>query len=265
MTAPTADPVAARSPQLTRFFTGVMRRQIRRSFRALRVARPGLPALPPGASVIVYANHPSWWDPAVCCVLADALFPGIASFGPMDAAALERYGFMRRIGIFGITQGSYSGAAQFLRAGRLVLSDKRRMLWITAQGRFVDPRERPVALQRGIAHLMCSVPGVVAVPLALEYPFWSEKRPEALACFGTPVASEGRDPAALSAELARALQAAQDRLSQDSMARDPEAFDRLLGGRAGVGGLYGGWQTLRAALRGRAPVSDHLPDAERLP
>ena len=33
--------------------------------------------------------------------------------------------------------------------------------------------------------------GIVALPLALEYPFWSEKRPEALACFGPLL--DGRD------------------------------------------------------------------------
>lgn len=259
------DPVAARSRALTRFFTGVMRRQIRRGFRALRLARPGLPALPPDAPLVVYANHPSWWDPAVFIVLAEALFPDRAGYGPMEAEALERYRFMKRIGLFGVTPGTAAGAARFLRTGRRILADPRRMLWVTAQGSFVDPRVRPLRLQPGIAHLMSRVPGAVALPLALEYPFWSEKRPEALAAFGTPVTAPGMPPDALAAALARALEAAQDDLAARAMARDPAAFVRILGGRAGVGGVYGRWQALRAAAGGRRQAPDHLPDADTMP
>jgi 1-acyl-sn-glycerol-3-phosphate acyltransferase len=250
---------------MARFFTGVMRRQVARGFRALRVARPGLPVLPPSRPTIVYANHPSWWDPAIFIVLADALFPGRAGFGPMEAEALERYPFMRRIGIFGVTPGSPRGAARFLRIGAHVLSDPRRMLWLTAQGRFADPRARPVTLQTGLAHLMARVPGAVAVPLALEYPFWSEKRPEALAAFGAPVTADGTGVASLHATLTQALEVTQDDLARHAMARDPAAFERVLGGRAGVGGVYGGWHRLRDGLGGRPHIPDHLPDPGRNP
>jgi 1-acyl-sn-glycerol-3-phosphate acyltransferase len=261
----TDDPVTLRSPAMCRFFAGVMRRQVARGFRALRVARPGLPTVPPSARLIVYANHPSWWDPAIFIVLADTLFPGRAGFGPMDAEALARYRFMRRIGIFGVTPGSARGAAQFLRIGERILSDPARMLWLTSQGTFADPRVRLVELQKGLAHLMARVPGAVAVPLALEYPFWSEKRPEALAAFGPPVRADAGGRAALNATLTEALEATQDGLARCAIARDPAAFDRVLGGRAGVGGVYGGWQRLRDALAGRVHSPDHLSDAGRNP
>lgn len=259
------DPVARRSAALTWYFTGVMRRQIRRNFRALRMARPGLPALPENAPLIIYSNHPSWWDPAVYIVLADALFPGRHGFGPMDADALDRYRFMRRIGIFGVTRGTRSGAARFLRTASHVLADPQRMLWITGQGSFVDARARPVALQPGIAHVMARLPGATAVPLALEYPFWSEKQPEALVAFGSPVVADGRSAEALTTALSQALGAAQDDLAARAMSRDPAAFRRLVGGRVGVGGIYGGWLALRALLGRRDFVPDHLPDTERLP
>ena len=42
------DPVALRHPGMTRFFAGVMARQMAGSFRAVRLARPGLPDLPSG-------------------------------------------------------------------------------------------------------------------------------------------------------------------------------------------------------------------------
>lgn len=256
------DPIAARSAAMTRFFTGVMRRQVRSNFRALRVASPGLPQIPSDAPLIVYSNHPSWWDPALFFVISAALFPDRASFGPMEKAALQRYPFMRRIGIFAVTPGSLSGATRFLRSGQQILADPGRMLWVTGQGSFADPRLRPAALQPGIAHLMRRVPGAVAIPLALEYPFWSEKRPEALVGFGAPVRAAGQHPEALNAALAGALEAAQDDLAGRAMARDPAAFQRLLRGQAGVGGIYGRWQALRAALVGRRHSPDHLPDTD---
>ena len=65
------------------------------------------------------------------------------------------------------------------------------MLWITAEGSFTDARTRPVRLRPGLAHLARRVPGATIVPLALEYPFWDERTPEALCRFGTPMESGG--------------------------------------------------------------------------
>ncbi len=250
------DPVALRSEAATRFFTGVMRRQMRRNFRAVRLLRPGLPALPPGRALVLYANHPSWWDPAFFIFLSAILFPGRPFFGPMESTALERYRFMRKIGIFGIEPGSVAGAARLLRTGRHILSDPRHIIWLTAQGAFADPRT-PVVLERGLARLLARAPDVVAMPLALEYPFWSEKRPEALAAFGTPmIAAESNEE-----RLEAALQEAAGRLAAGAAARDPAAFETLLGGRNGVGGIYGGWSRLTAAVTGRDYRDEHLPDA----
>ena len=61
------------------------------SFRAVRLARPGLPDLPPGRPLVVYSNHPSWWDPAFGIVLHARLFPGREGYAPIRDAMLERY------------------------------------------------------------------------------------------------------------------------------------------------------------------------------
>jgi 1-acyl-sn-glycerol-3-phosphate acyltransferase len=179
----------------------------------------------------------------------------------MEEAALERYGFMKRIGIFGVATESRTGAARFLATSRAILEDPRRMLWVTAQGRFSDPRERPVRLRPGVAHLMARLPGAVALPLALEYPFWSEKRPEALAAFGPPIdGGEGGDARSWAARLERALEGTSDRLATLATARDPEGFTPVLAGRAGVGGVWGGWSRLRALARGERHAPDHMAD-----
>lgn len=260
--------VRLRSPALCRFFERVMRRQMARAFHAVRLAEPGVPRavldLPPERPLIVYSNHPSWWDPAFAMVMIPRQFAGRACFGPIDAAMLERYRFMRRIGLFGVEPGTRAGAAAFLRTSRAVLARPSRMLWVTAQGSFADARERPVRLRPGVARLMASVPGAVALPVAVEYPFWSESRPEALARFGAPLDGAG-SAEAWNARLEGALEEAMDALARDAAARDPAPFRVLLGGRAGVGGVYDLWRRARAAARGERFRAEHMPDAPSRP
>ncbi|WOI57743.1 lysophospholipid acyltransferase family protein [Palleronia sp. LCG004] len=255
------DPVALRSPSMCRFFAGIMRRQMRQGFRAVRLARPGLPDLPGDRPLLVYANHPSWWDPAFFILLAAEIFTDRESYGVIEAPMLEKYRFMRRIGLFGVERDPRRGGAQFLRTGERLMADPARMLWVTAQGGFADPRLRPPELQGGVARLMARCPETVALPLAVEYPFWSEKRPEALALFGTPVTHDGTEPPeALNGRLSAALDTAMGDLADRATARDPAAFTRLLAGRSGVGGIYDAWGRLRAAAQGRRYVADHMEE-----
>lgn len=254
------DPIARRSPRMVAFFERVMRGQVARTFRALRVAKPGLPDLAADRPVMVFTNHPSWWDPAVFMAASSLLFPGRAGFGPIDAEMLERYRFMARIGVFGVPQTGARGAARFLHTGRCILGEPDRVMWITAQGRFADPRERPLNLRSGAAHLLARCPQVQAVPMAIEYPFWSERRPEALLAFGAPVeAAPSEGPDALATRLEAALTDTADTLATRAIVRDPAAFDTLIDGSHGTGGVYGQWQRLRDRIAGR----EHVPDHER--
>ena len=245
------DPVAQRSALLAQVFPRYLRLYLRRNFHALRISRAGLPRTEPGRPVIVCANHPSWWDPAVFIILMPTLFPGRIGFGPMDAEALGRYGLFRRLGIFGIDLASRAGAVRFLRTGADVLANPRHVLWITAEGHFTDPRRRPVCLRPGIAHLMRRVPDAVVLPLALEYAFWNERFPEALVRFGPPIEPASGSVADCTARLARGLEETMDALALESMTRDPARFRRLAGGRVGVGGVYDLYRRAAAMATGR--------------
>ncbi|MGY2052149.1 lysophospholipid acyltransferase family protein [Methylobacterium sp. JK268] len=234
---------------------GYFARYLRRHFNALRVSRWGLPDLGghPGP-VVAYCNHPAWWDAAVIILLTDRFFPDREGYAPIDAEMLEKYGIFARIGAFGVDLASRRGAAAFLAAARLILARPDRVLWITAQGRFSDVRERPLGLRPGVAHLAEIAPDAVFVPLALEYAFWSERGGEAFAAFGAPVAA--RDLLALTrgerlARLESDLTALLDRLSADVTRRDPARFLALAEGARGVGGVYDIGRRLAAALAGR--------------
>jgi 1-acyl-sn-glycerol-3-phosphate acyltransferase len=258
-------PVALLSPALHRFFSVVFARFVRRHLRAVRIARWGRPVAEPGRPLVVFANHPSWWDGAAFPVLATRLFPDRTMYAPMEAAALARYGFMRRVGVFGVETGTARGAAAFLRTAAEVLASPDRMLWLNAPGRFCDVRERPVPIMPGLTRLPELAPEAVFLPLALEYPFWSERAPEMLCAFGPPIPAavllaEPRESRA--ATLAAALEAAMDRLAADAIARDPARFETLLRGREGMGGIWQHWRRLGALLRGRRFDPRHDPGVE---
>ncbi len=259
---PDDDPEASRSTTALRFFRFALRRQLRRSFHSIRLAKSGVPAVDDALPLIVYFNHPSWWDGASVPVVLDLLFPRRRIFGPIDAEALERYGFMRRLGFFGVRRDSYVGAARFLRIARRLLARPDTLFCLTPQGRFADPRERPVLFEPGLAAAIASVARVTVLPMAVEYPFWSEKLPEALARFGEPM-TLGRDvpmtTEALHALLSDRLTATMDRLAHDATTRDPSRFVELFEGRVGVGGFYDLGRRLEAWSRGRRFDAAHAP------
>jgi hypothetical protein len=139
------------------------------------------------------------------------------------------------------------------------------MLWMNAPGRFSDVRERPVPIAPGMTRLPEMSPDALFIPLALDYPFWSERKAEMLCAFGEPI--EGATLAAMDRDaraeaLSAALASTMDRLAQDSIARDPTRFETLHRGREGMGGIYDLWRRLRAALRGKRFDARHDPRQE---
>ena len=254
------------APHISRFtlafFRHIVRGYFRRSFRGVRVSNPERFTSLTTGPLIVYANHSSWWDPMVLVLLAAKLMPQRRHFAPMDASALERYGILKRIGIFGVDMHSVRGAARFLRTGLNVLASGG-VLWITPQGRFADPRERPLVFKSGLAALAAKVPGGCTVlPLAIEYTFWDERLPETLIEFGLPIHIEGQTTEQADTLLRAALLESMESLKLKSMARNPAAFTLLHGGRVGAGGFYQLGQRILARLRGKPYQPEHtrLPD-----
>jgi 1-acyl-sn-glycerol-3-phosphate acyltransferase len=247
-------PTARRSPHAFRFMGAWFERFFRRHLNGLRLARWGEPAWSGDGPLVVYSNHPGWWDAAVYVLLARRRFGSFECYAPIDAAMLGKYGFFARIGAFGVELDTRRGAAAFLHASADILARPDRALFVTAQGRFADPRERPLGLRAGIARLVELAPSARFLPLAIEYAFWTERGAEALAAFGPAIPASELAPLARADRLARleaALERTMDRLAEDAMARDPGRFRPVLEGKAGIGGVYDGWRRLKALLQGR--------------
>ena len=236
----------ARSPLVLHFFGKLFERDLAASFHAVRCSGT-VPAEP--GPLAVFANHPSWWDGELFPWLFTTLFADRRGFVPIEAAMLERYRFFRKLGAFAVAPG-YSGAAAFLAVGEAVLGRDDGLLFMNAEGRFRDVRERPLQVAPGLVHLAKRVPTTRFVPLAIEYAFWDERRPNLLLRFGEPVATAAiREQG--EAALRDALTAAMDTLAADAVTRDPTRFSTLLAGKTRINPFYDSWRYARALLRGR--------------
>ncbi len=254
-----ADPFARHSPFLFGAFRLYLHWYFWLKFHRVRLSRTGVPAAHTGRPLIVYTNHPSWWDPALFILAFPKLFPGRLAFGPMERSALGRYRLFERMGIFAIDPGTQQGARDFLHAADRGLARPHALLCITAEGAFTDARVRPVRLRPGLAHLARRAPHAVFLPLALEYGFWNESRPEALLRFGKPV-DLACNPADIQSRLEDALAQTMDALAAESITRDAALFQPLLRGTSGVGGIYDAYRRTSALLRGRWFNAGHEPE-----
>jgi 1-acyl-sn-glycerol-3-phosphate acyltransferase len=258
---PVARDIPAVSASTLWLFQRIVRSYFKRHFRAVMVQQKELLANARGP-LIVYANHSSWWDPMVSILLAKTLLPERRHYAPMDANALKRYPVLRKLGIFPVEMGSARGAAQFLRTSQAILADGG-VVWITPQGRFVDVHAAKLEFKPGLGALATRVPQVTLLPLAIEYTFWDERLPETLLRFGEPVVmTAGTSAEQATEQLENALAAAMQDLRGASLRRDAGAFDVLLTGARGTGGLYALGRRLRAVFTREKLPLDHTDGRE---
>lgn len=253
---------------LLRAFGLYTRWYLRRHFHAIRVSTSGwLPDNENSVPKVIFLNHASWWDPLVCLHLQRQLFARHTAYAPIDARAVEKYAFFKRLGFFGVETDSPRGAARFFRVANQILGQPWNILWVTPQGQFADVRERPVRFKHGLGHvasrfgratsLLQSAPHRIQfVPLAIEYTFWHERLPEILLRFGQPLdvfaaSAHQRGPEVWTQLLEQRLDVAMQALADEALRRHADDFLPLLKGTAGVGVVYDSWRRLRSLIRGK--------------
>ncbi len=247
---------------LVRWFRWYARGYVGKHFSQVRLLAENLPVLPASIPVIVFVNHASWWDPMLCLMIAERFFDRRNCYAPIDARALEKYAFFRKLGFFGVEQGTPRGAVQFLRTGEAVLARRGSMLWLTPQGRFVDQRSRPITFEPGLAHLVHRTNDVILLPLAFDFTFGIERKPEVAARFGPWIRKSDVSPTVDSVEgwnafLEGALTQSQDRLAREVQRGNGHAFIPLQRSESGIGGVYDLWRRLKAWTRGRRFIAEH--------
>ncbi len=251
------EPFDLYSASLTRWFSVYLERLFKRRFSALRISLSGMP---PSLTdrMVLYSNHPGWWDPVLLLLIARHYYPDRQLYAPMDEAALKRYALLERFGIFGIEPGTPKGAFRFLHLANRIIRERGVNLCITAQGDFADARQRPIRLQRGLPLLLKNCPGASGVPVAIEYTFWNEREPEALLRFGKPVRLQNGDTIQSGLGfLEVALEETMDALGAESMLRDEKRFKTLISGRTGTSFVFDTVQRLKHLAGGRRYDASH--------
>ena len=217
------------------FFAWRLRKGFPKSFHAVRLANGSRAVLDRAAAhdgpLVVASNHQSWWDPLVGFLVHDAWFRARRPLSPMDATQLAKFGFFRKLGVFGVDPDDASGLRPFVRYVESQFREHpRSALMLTPQGRFVDPRDA-VKVRPGVAMVMARVPTAHAVAVAIEYAFWNDRRPEVflLASRVEPPADPA-DSRAWEEAFDRAMNANAADLAALVRARDAAAFECIAGG-----------------------------------
>ncbi len=254
------------SPRFAKGFAWYVPRLLRRHFHAVRLlsgdARHFEAARDHGGPVLIAMTHPGWWDPIVAFWLWSRWLGDRSPIAPMEAEQLRRFGFFRRLGIFGIDPDAPDALRRTAgHIARRFAEDRRRVLWITPQGRFTDARD-DAPLRPGAAAIAASTEGALVIALAVEYAFWQDQRPEVFLAAAQVEPPEGagfrRTTPGWHRALTAALRGVRARLAESVVARNPDAFEALLGGDAArINPLYDLWLRLRG--RGGAIAARRRP------
>jgi 1-acyl-sn-glycerol-3-phosphate acyltransferase len=241
------------------WFLWYCRNYVAKNFHALRISKTGLPADPGEGPLVFLLNHPSWWDP-ITGILLSKIFTTRVPYCPIDSRGLGKYKFFSWLGFYSVEMGTTKGAIGFFKTTSYILNQPGTMVWITGQGQFSDARERPVKIRPGLGHLARKLVGGHVVPVAIEYPFWNERYPEALVRFGTPIPlGKGKDNTVeeWTGIFESALEQNMDALSLEALTRNSDLFETHIKGRAGVGGVYDFWRRLKSWVRGKPFEAEH--------
>ena len=248
------------------FHNAFLPRFLRRHFHAVAIDRESRDRLGSqldrwsNQPLLVYANHPSWWDPLIAHLLNRRLFHPRQFYAPIDAEALEQYKVFRKLGFFGVKLNTTRGAGEFLKQSRAILEQPASAVWLTPEGQFCDSRDHRNEFLPGLAHLCQQSPGGVAIPVAMEYVFWDERLPVCLARIGeASLVSQHSDLSKpdWNVMLTNKLRANQERLTELAMERSSEPFENLIRGGRGAGGFYDSFRRLRSLLTGKSFRSQH--------
>lgn len=191
--------------------------KVRQAFRAVWIRG----TLPEGGQLLVYANHPGFWDGFIAHQLGAAA--GWDAYALMDEQNLERYRFLRRLGAFSVRRGQAASTRQSLRYARELLGRPRGAVFIFPEGE-LRPGTDPGPLQRGV-EVLARWAQPRCLPIAIRYAVFEHELPDVLIEVG-----EAHGPESLEG-FERRLRALVARVAA---ARSFDGYRVLVEGRRGV-------------------------------
>jgi 1-acyl-sn-glycerol-3-phosphate acyltransferase len=238
-------------------FCRFTRRMVAKHFISFGIQREllDLDSIRDETPIVVFANHASWWDPIIAMLIRKAIFPKRIFYAPIDADALKNYRILAQLGFYGLSLDTLSGASEFLATTQLIFNKPNACVFITPEGRFTDVRDREQPFMPGLAHLASKVDDVVFIPLALEYVFWNESRPQIFARLGAAIRKESLPKSFVHGKshwnelLERSLRQTQKELAASVIVRDPTRFEYIVESRPIRLGWYDYCRSWAATLR----------------
>lgn len=134
---------------------------------------------------ILFAPHCNWWDGIV---LYNTTHRICKKEIRLMVEELNRFPLLRRGGAYSVNKKSPQSAMKALKYSVDLLKDLRNQLCIFPQGIIRPPHYRPIEFQTGLAYIAQSAVKkygkINLIPLAIEYCFFRDNRPEVVVDFG---------------------------------------------------------------------------------
>ncbi|MBK9943128.1 MAG: lysophospholipid acyltransferase family protein [Kouleothrix sp.] len=248
---PDLPPIPARHTRLgdALVYWGLVRPALWSYFERVSIKIEGPTPQPHEGPLIVYLNHPSWWDGYMTFVLNRVILRGrFQGYAMMEEPQLRRYRFFSWSGAFSVDRHDARSAMRSVRyISRLLAERRNRCMYIFPQGEITPNDRRPLELFAGVAQVARRAGGALLWPVALRYEFRGEQHPEAFIRAGPAhYAPADADARALGAAIGARLAGACDALRDEYNAGDLGGYRVLLRGRAGVNRVFD-------AARGQRP------------
>ena len=139
-------------------------------------------------STIFFAPHSNWWDGLTGYTLCRRVFKKKMN---IMVEELNRFPILSKAGAFSINKQSAQSAMKSLKYSVEILKDPNLILWIFPQGIIKPPNHRPMEFQTGTSYIAqkCveKYGGVNLIPLATNYIFLREDKPEIIVDLGEPI------------------------------------------------------------------------------
>lgn len=167
-----------------------------------------------GVPTILFAPHCNWWDGIVLYNITHRIFRREIR---LMIEELNRFPLLRRGGGYSVNKKSPQSAMKALQYSVDVVGDLKNMLCIFPQGIIRPPHFRPMVFQTGLAYIaqnsVKKYGKVNLVPVAVDYCFLRDNRPEVIVEFGEKIelTDPNIDRKELTHLLERSLEAACDK------------------------------------------------------
>ena len=137
---------------------------------------------------ILYAPHCNWWDGIVLYNVTHRIFRKEIR---LMVEELNRFPLLKRGGAYSVNKKSVQSAMESLKYSVDVMGDHKNLLCIFPQGIIRPPHYRPIEFQTGLAYIAQNAVKkygkVNLIPVAIDYCFLRDNRPEVMVKFGERV------------------------------------------------------------------------------